>query len=225
MQAVVGKIYQTLHQQYGPQGWWPIQREYKKREHLTPEEQFEICVGAILTQNTAWKNVQKALEQLRQHDALTKDAIRTLSAEQLAQLIRSSGYHNQKAKKLKAFIAFLDSGKEITRAHLLEVWGLGNETVDSMLLYAYQEPVFVIDAYTKRIFARLGLCDEKTSYPALQALFHEHLPKDHQLFNEYHALLVEHAKRFCKKEPACKECPLQNICNYGQDYLRKRPTA
>ena len=136
--------------------------------------------------------------------------LKKLPEKHLAELIRSSGYYNQKAKKIKALIEFLDSKKEITRENLLNVYGIGPETADSILLYAYEQPIFVIDAYTKRIMRRFGFKQE--SYEDLQKLFHKSLKKDHKLFNEYHALLVKLAKENCKTKPLCGPCPLNCLC-------------
>ena len=204
-------IYKELLRKYGKQNWWPT---------TTKNKQFEICVGAILTQNTSWKNVEKAIKNLVKNKALNKEKIKKLPAKKLAKLIRSSGYHNQKAKKLKEFVNF---NKKPTRENLLEIWGLGPETVDSILLYSYNKPVFVIDAYTKRIFSRIGLCDEKTTYHELQELFHNNLPKKAKLYNEYHALIVEHAKQHCTKtKPKCGTCPLRKQCDYGKVFIAKK---
>jgi len=216
---LIDKIYQKLYDKYGPQGWWPLYNaktgkfEYHKGNYDLPKtdaQKFEICVGAILTQNTSWKNVGKALIELKKSNMLNKDAIKKANEKILASIIRSSGYHNQKAKKLKKIIEFLDSGKSITRDNLLHVWGVGKETADSILLYAYKKPVFVIDAYTKRIISRL--VGKEFDYDGLQELFLINLEPDFKLFNEYHALLVEHAKNFCRKNPNCQSCFLRKDC-------------
>lgn len=190
------KLYKILLKEYGPQGWWPvINSKGKAQYHLnTPrnrQDSFEIAVGAILTQNTNWKNVERALTNLKQYKQLSKKAIKEIEQEKLAQLIRPSGYFNQKAKKLKEFV---NCNKSVTRENLLQIWGLGPETADSILLYAYNQPIFVIDAYTKRVLTKLNLCKEIATYDELQNLFHKNLKKDVQLFKEYHALLVEAGK-------------------------------
>ncbi len=217
------EIYKTLLDAYGYQGWWPLfnketcRIEYHPGNYHLPEnnaQRFEICQGAILTQNTSWKNVEKTLENLRQNNLLDKNKLKNINEKKLAELIKSAGYNNQKAKKIKEFIRFLDSKIEINRENLLSVWGIGKETADSMLLYAYQKPVFVIDSYTKRVFSRLGFCSENIIYDELQKIFHDNLRKDCKLFNEYHALIVEHAKRYCKKVPLCKNCPLNKNCKH-----------
>jgi len=212
-------IYETLLKEYGSQGWWPISGKYATKIKLSEEEKFEICLGAILTQNTSWKNVEKALENLRKNNLLNKDELKNIKTQKLAELIKSSGYNNQKARKIKEFIKFLDSKQEITKENLLKIWGVGNETADSILLYVYNKPYFVIDAYTKRVISRIGICDENLKYEKLQELFHKNLDNDYKIFNEYHALIVEHAKRYCKKKPECKDCPVKNECLYSQQRL------
>ncbi|MEM4245493.1 MAG: endonuclease [Candidatus Nanoarchaeia archaeon] len=195
------EIYNILLEKFGNQGWWPVTDKRNR--------QFEIVVGAILTQNTSWKNVEKAIKKLKENNMLTKQAIINTDTKQLAKLIRSSGYYKQKAKKLREFANFK---KEITRENLLSIWGIGDETADSILLYAYNEPYFVIDAYTKRIFQRLGY--KQSTYKELQELFTKNLPKDIKIYKEYHALLVRLAKENCKKIPECKTCVLRKKCSY-----------
>jgi endonuclease III related protein len=193
----------------GPMNWWPAR---------TP---FEVIIGAILTQNTAWTNVERAIANLRSVGMLTPSAISAARLPKLASLIRSSGYFRQKAKKLKAFVHFLDreyagSLKKMfetptaqLRDRLLAVHGIGPETADSILLYAGNHPVFVVDAYTHRIFGRHGITDGKPEYEAVRAFFENALPRDPQLFNEFHALVVNTGKNWCRKsEPRCAECPL-----------------
>ncbi len=178
-------------------------------------------VGAILTQNTNWKNVEKAIFNLKQADALHAEAILDMDNARLRELIRPSGFFNQKADRLKLFCTFyLRHGKENglkklpnPRAELLAQKGIGPETADSILLYALQMPVFVVDAYTRRIFSRLGLISADIDYTATQTLFMNHLPADVLLFNTYHALIVEHAKRHCRVKPDCATCPLLCCCD------------
>ncbi len=211
----IEEIYRRLYAHFGPQDWWP---------HSSGGA-FEIIVGAILTQNTAWTNVEQALANLRRARLLTPVALRRASTARLARLIRPSGYFNLKAKKLKAFTRFLfaehrgrlahlfalDAAR--LRAELLAVYGIGPETADSIILYAARQPVFVVDAYTRRIFERLGLARADASYADLQSLFAQNLPRDEPRFNEYHALLVALGKRICRKRaPRCGECPLREIC-------------
>ena len=210
-------IYARLYAHFGPQQWWPHSRGGA----------FEIIVGAILTQNTAWMNVEKALVNMRRARLLTPAALKRVESARLARLIRPSGYYNLKAKKLKAFVHFLFVGHRGKLAHLfkldtpplreklLAVYGIGPETADSIILYAAHQPVFVVDAYTRRIFSRLGLAPENATYDDLQHLFMDHLPHDERLFNEYHALIVALGKNVCKKStPRCEECPLEVICHF-----------
>ena len=202
------KIYNSLLKSFGHQHWWPGD---------TP---FEVIIGAILTQNTSWTNVEKAIASLKTSGIFSPKGLYDVQVTVLAQFIRSSGYFNIKAKRLKNFLSFLFddySGdldamiKEdglILRNKLLKVNGLGPETSDSILLYACGYPVFVVDAYTKRIFSRHGLVTMNDNYHQVQTFFMENLPKDPQLYNEYHALIVRVGKDLCKKKPLCSICPL-----------------
>ena len=216
------EIYNLLFERFGPQGWWPTQpradlstqrSQPNKSGALSNDEdvQFEIIVGAILTQNTSWKNVEKALQNLRSKNLLSRQAILAVPEAELAEAIRPSGYYKQKTKKLKAFVGF---NGEITRDNLLSIWGIGPETADSILLYAYEKPYFVIDAYTKRLFSRLGF-GEKT-YDELQELFQSSVPKDINAYKEFHALIVKLGKEFCRNKPLCSDrpCPLSKICKF-----------
>ncbi|WP_457756019.1 endonuclease III domain-containing protein [Thermodesulfatator indicus] len=209
---ILQEIYKKLSEKFGPQGWWP------------GETPFEVCVGAILTQNTNWQNVERAIANLKAHNLLYPQALYEISHETLAKLIRPAGYFRVKAKRLKNFVhllveeyhgeleALFSLGLEKAREKLLLVKGIGPETADSMLLYAGNLPIFVIDAYTRRILLRHGLAHEDMSYEDLQSLFMKNLPKDVKLFNEYHALLVACGKNFCRpKKPLCEECPLKGI--------------
>lgn len=209
-------VYEKLLNVYGKQGWWPLSKKefcpkYHKGNPENEKDKFEICVGAILTQNTNWKNVEKSLFNLNKNSLIDKEKIKSMDIQYLAEVIKPSGYYNQKAKKLKIFASYEG---DIERNKLLELWGLGPETVDSILLYAYDKPYFVVDAYTKRIFSRLGLMDEKKSYEEFQKMFHDELNKDVELFKEFHALIVEHAKKCCKKKPVCDNCVLKNSCKF-----------
>ncbi len=206
----LNKIFRCLLRAYGPQHWWPGD---------TP---FEIMVGAILTQNTAWPNVERAIANLKQARMLSARAIASVPPERVAELIRPAGYFNVKAKRLQHFCAFLqEQGGEralrrmdtaVLRHALLAVHGVGAETADDMLLYAFARPVFVIDAYTRRIFSRLGLANGSESYEALRKGFESALGSDVTLFNEYHALIVRHAKETCSKKPRCEDCCLSVLC-------------
>jgi endonuclease-3 related protein len=182
-------------------------------------------VGAILTQSAAWQNVEKAIVNLKTAGVMSPAAVRDISQSELAQLIHSTGYYNAKAAKLKAFVTWLavvyhddlekmfSADTAVLRRELLAVHGVGPETADSILLYAGNKPVFVIDAYTRRIFSRLGLTPAKDTYDSYQALFSNNLPQDTRLFNEYHALIVRQAKEHCRKQPVCADCCLKDICH------------
>lgn len=209
-------VYNALLKEHGPQGWWPIrsltgtkgfdERGYAKGRYdhpSTQQHQFEVCVGAILTQNTAWRNVEKALDNLLTARVVTVERLASVRLEKLAGLIRPAGYFNQKARKLQLFACHVrqrglrDMFQQPVprlRDELLSLWGIGPETADSILLYAAHKPVFVIDAYTRRIFSGLGMCKESCSYDDLQQLFMNNLPPDVALFKEYHALIVESGK-------------------------------
>ncbi|MFZ0638078.1 MAG: hypothetical protein WAN33_03985 [Candidatus Acidiferrales bacterium] len=204
--------YQTLFDHLGPQRWWPAK---------TP---FEVIVGAILTQNTSWLNVERAITNLRRAHLLTPRALERVPFARLSSLIRSSGYFRQKAKKLKAFVRFLraDYSGSLARMFatptaelrekLLAVHGIGPETADSILLYAGHKDVFVVDAYTKRIFSRHGFVPEDVPYEELRALIEAALPRDVSRYNEFHALLVQVGKNWCRpREPRCAECPLRSF--------------
>jgi len=205
-------IYARLRAAYGPQGWWPGR---------TP---FEICLGAILTQNTSWANVVKALEPLRARGLLSYRRLRVVPAARLAPLIRSSGYFNLKARRVGAFVRFLgrEYGGRVAgmrretpgalRAKLLSVPGIGPETADSIGLYAAGLPLFVVDAYTRRVFTRLGMLSGREPYDEVQALFMNSLPCDVGLYNDYHAQIVRLAKEACRTRPLCERCPLETLC-------------
>jgi endonuclease-3 related protein len=210
----LGDIYRRLLDRFGPQHWWPA------------DEPFEVIIGAILTQSAAWGNVERAIKNLRGAGALSAQALRKLPQAKLAELVYPCGYYNAKALKLKAFALWLgnhyqDDLDELfaldavdLRHQLLSVHGIGPETADSIILYAAGKPVFVIDAYTRRIMGRLGLAPERDSYAAYQALFMENLPGDAKMFNEYHALLVCLGKIVCRRQPLCADCCLNDICQF-----------
>jgi len=205
------EIYDLLFERFGPQDWWPGD---------TP---FEVIVGAILTQNTNWTNVEKAITNIKNADLLTPEKLHQLDITKLAALIRPAGYFNIKAKRLKNFLDWFFenfSGKlenfenvrtSELREQLLSVKGIGPETADSILLYALNRPVFVVDAYTARVCSRHHLIDEGADYHQIQETFESNLPSDISLFNEYHALLVHLGKDFCKPRPKCEECPLNKL--------------
>lgn len=198
------KLYDDLYQKYGPQGWWPLlETGYRKLDFSYPKNQtqsFEIALGAILTQNTAWQNVEKTLNNLKNQELLLPEKILTAPDEVLQNAIKSSGYYNQKLKKIKIFTAFFLSLKNRTpaRNELLNLWGIGPETADSILLYAYKMPSFVIDAYTKRWLTSLYGADKiPQNYHDLKNIFEANLPADYELFQEYHALIVANGKFLC----------------------------
>jgi endonuclease-3 related protein len=215
----VGRLldaYECLLRYYGPQHWWPA------------ETRFEIIVGAILTQSVAWSNVEKAIANLKAAQALNPAVLDALSVDELAWLIRPAGYYNAKARKIKAFVAYLREHyqydldvlftKEVDalRNELLAIHGIGPETADSIVLYAAGKAVFVVDAYTRRLASRLGLVSNDISYGDLQAAFENNLPHQTPIFQEYHALIVRHAKLICRKIPLCEACPLLSMCEFGQ---------
>jgi endonuclease-3 related protein len=206
--TLLKELYQQLYEACGPQGWWPGD---------TP---FEVAVGAILTQNTNWSNVARAIAALKGQDLLTPQALHDLPETELARLIRPAGYYNVKARRLKNFLDFLGNHFENSMARLaaadpaslrpalLSVKGIGPETADSILLYALAQPTFVVDAYTFRILSRHGLIPEACSYEELRQLFMEHLPARVDLYQEYHALLVRLGKEWCRPQPRCATCPV-----------------
>ena len=203
-------MFTELLNHFGPQHWWP------------GETELEVIVGAVLTQNTNWTNVEKAILNLKEKGLLSLHQLDALSVSELAQLIRPSGYFNIKAKRLKNLIdllseryhldlsRLLDEETDTLRKELLSVNGIGPETADTILLYASHRPVFVVDAYTHRIMRRHGMTDEQTDYHELQSLFMDHLPDDPSLFNEFHALIVKTGKEYCRRKPLCHLCPLQD---------------
>ncbi len=206
------EIYALLHDHFGPQDWWP------------GDSPFETMIGAVLTQNTNWENVRKAITNLKEADVLSFPALSTLPIAELAQLIKPSGYFNIKAKRLTNLLRMIGEQyegrlellltEELTTARqaLLAVNGIGPETADSILLYAADQPIFVIDAYTHRIFSRHHLIPEESDYHSIQEEFHDRLPAQSALFNEYHALIVALGKEHCrKKSPRCERCPLRAI--------------
>ena len=214
--ATLLKIYYLLLKEYDEQGWWPA------------DAPFEVMIGAILTQNTAWTNVETAITGLKNLCNLTPDEILSLPEGQLQKAIRASGYFRQKAERLHTLCRFLLSeySGDFTlmecipirklRQQFLDLKGIGPETADSILLYALEKPVFVVDTYTKRLFSRLGLCDERSQYGDIQNMFMDNLSPDVEIFNEYHALIVKHSKQKCtKRAPACNSCTLNDMCTFA----------
>ncbi len=272
----IQQIYQTLLKTYSPQGWWPIINnktllcEYHTGAPKNDAERLEICIGAILaqntqwypnvvralqqlkigrvltkqeleviqkaeilqaeisknskketksnilTQNTSWSHVEKALQNLAAETIITATGLKKLDEDVLKNAVKPAGYFNQKAKKILLFIDFYDSleGRIPTRDELLSVWGIGKETADSILLYAYSISTFVVDAYTRRIFSAMGFIDKNAEYDEIQKFFMDNLPKDIVVYQEFHALIVEHAKRSCRTKPECQQCILKINCNF-----------
>ncbi len=209
LKGILSRVYKLLEGYFGDLKWWPA------------DSDFEVVVGAVLTQNTAWRNVVVAIEGLKKHGLMDPVKIHRERTIRLSKIIRSSGYHRLKSIRLKAVCAFLldkcggdlkkmrKEEQHALRDEILSVKGVGPETADSILLYAFHKPVFVVDAYTRRIFYRHGLIREKASYGEIQTLVHENFPKDTKALNQFHALLVETCKKFCKKRKLlCGECPL-----------------
>jgi endonuclease-3 related protein len=206
-------VYRVLYRAYGPQYWWPGD---------TP---FEVLVGAVLTQNTAWTNVEKAIANLKRERVLTFSRMIRVAPDKLALLIRPSGYFNVKTTRLRNLLLFIhtrysdslsrmfSADPAVLRQQLLEVNGIGPETADSILLYAGEKPFFVVDAYTRRIFSRQGLISGNEDYRSVQDLFMDNLPRNTRFYNEYHALIVRIGKEYCKKTgPLCGGCPIRPQC-------------
>ncbi|MHB8211594.1 MAG: endonuclease [Acidithiobacillus sp.] len=218
-------VFRTLQEAFGPQAWWPAQSP------------FEVMVGAILTQNTAWRNVEKAIANLRAADALSVAAILTLPESDLAELLRPSGFYRIKTKRLLALCRFLEAqgvsavpeqlarqaAVPALRQDLLAVHGVGEETADSILLYALGLPVMVVDTYTRRIGGRVGLLGDHLSYTEVQAAIEAELePGDAAVRNALHALLVSLGKDYCRPRPRCDTCPLNTRCVYAAGQCRPR---
>ncbi len=231
-QLTAEEVYRKLSVFFGRQNWWPVTEKGETipkppMKKLTERQRFEIAAGAILTQNTSWKNVLKAIIGLNREKLMDAKKIAATKNGRLASVIRSSGYYNQKAKKLKIFCNYLmkehkgsinklfKNEKEL-RSELLGLHGIGRETADSIMLYAGGKPAFVIDAYARRIFSRIGMCSETTGYDELQQLVTGQIRKDAKLYNQYHALLVTLGQKFCTKEPRCQGCPLLEMCRHGR---------
>lgn len=227
---LIEQIFLILLEKYGYQGWFPLIeysgtnptktgsiRGYHPGNYDLPEtidQIYEVCIGAILTQNTSWINVEKALLNLYQNKKLSYLEIDKIHIERLKELIKPAGFYNQKAERLKIFTKFfiqnLNRLALIEREELLKIKGIGKETADTILLYALKKQYFVIDKYTQRFMLRFGF--DFSNYEQLQEIFQNNLKNDYKIYNEYHALIVEHAKRYCKKEPSCEECPLNKLC-------------
>ncbi len=211
MDTKLAEIFQRMFEAFGPRHWWPA------------ESPFEVMVGAVLTQNTNWGNVERAISRLRQERLLSPQAIYEIPLSLLSTCIRSAGYYNIKARRLNNFVSFFleeygastekmfAEDMDTLRQKLLAIKGIGPETADSILLYAGHKPSFVVDAYTKRIMSRHLLLAEDASYEEVRDFFMDRLPPDAALFNEFHALFVELGKTYCKKNPLCQGCPLNGF--------------
>jgi len=205
------QLYQLLLDFYGYQGWWPVDEGYHATKGTDPRD--EVIIGAVLTQNTAWRNVEKALENLKRYGELSLGFVRQASAKELEELIKPSGFYRLKAQRLKHIAEFFnptDVVEKVSREGLLKVKGIGKETADAILLYAGGRLNFVIDTYTKRLFKRLYGLDG--GYEDLKSYVEENIPKDLTIYKEFHALIDEHAKAYCKSTPRCGGCFLKNFC-------------
>lgn len=216
-------VYRALLEAHGPQQWWP---------HADEDGRFEICLGAILTQNTAWKSAAKALENLRAGGAWPAEAILELPQDVIADLVRPSGYFNVKARKVQEFCrvlvekydgsidALLEGDADEVRARLLEIWGVGQETADAMTLYAGRLPTFVVDAYAYRLFERLDLAPGERRYEVYRSFLLGVIGPDVERLNEWHALIVRHGQQVCRRtNPLCGACPLLDACPFGRQAL------
>ena len=224
------KLYELLLSRFGNRHWWPVDKEYHRENRSDPR--FEIMIGAILTQNTAWSNVEKALENLQRNHVLTVKKMIEIDSEKLKTMIQPSGFFNQKTQHLKDLVLYLHENFEgdldkffnrnlhKIRMELLSLNGIGSETADSIILYAGNLPVFVVDAYTKRLCKRLPLLVEGETYAAIQQFFEDELCKNYPkrdivpLYKDLHALIVELAKKYCKKKPLCENCSIKNHCEF-----------
>lgn len=239
---LIETMFLKLYACFSYQGWWPVYDINKKRSiyhkgryKINREDIFEISAGAILTQNTSWKNVEKAIENLKVNNLLDAEKIINLKDEELHILIRSSGYYRQKAERLKIFSkwfyansekiynGFKDENKFNIRNELLSLKGVGRETGDSILLYAFGIKIFVIDSYTRRVYQRFIGDRTEYDYDELREIFEKSIESDYKIYNEFHALIVKLSKEFCfKKSPLCKLCPINGYCHYfKEEYYEK----
>jgi len=226
----INLFYAELYGRYGSQGWWPIadissgRGVYHCKAPRDERDAFEIAIGAILTQNVSWRNAEKAVINLKSRGLLEPEKLMNADNEDVALLIRPSGYYNQKAVKIRGFLRWFrdysfsfnklkNKRLEILRNELLSVKGIGPETADSILLYALNRKIFVVDAYTVRILGRSGVVTGKADYHGVQSYFHDHFRGGTSGYREYHALIVEHCKMYCKKNPFCGDCFLVDLCN------------
>ena len=214
-------IYEKLSERYSPCNWWPA------------ESSFEVILGAILTQNTSWHNVEKALKNLKRVNGLEPENIAALTGDDLINAIRPSGFYKQKAKTIKAFLEYYKykynykirnipkATLDIIRQELLSIYGIGEETADCILLYAFNIPTFVVDEYTKRILSRVGLIETGVTKKLLKDIIENALQKNTSLYNEFHALFVNLGKEYCRKNPECQNCPLRDACAYCKNCDQK----
>ncbi len=198
------RMYERLLDSFGPQNWWPV-------SHGLEPPEWEIMAGAVLTQNTSWSNVEKSLRNLSGAGIRNRRLLLSLDDGKLQELIRPSGYYRQKSRKLRILAGFEG---ELSRDNLLSLWGIGPETADSILLYARGKAYFVVDAYTRRIFSRLGLVSRDAGYDDIRHYFESRLPRDPAIYGEFHALIVRLAKDFCKTKPSCSGCPMERFCMF-----------
>ncbi len=230
----IGNIYFLLNREYGYQGWWPLIRLRQKGQSnvklyngyhpfdysypSAKEDIFEICVGSILVQNTSWENANQALTNLYLANLLSPESIISADDTDLIEAIKCSGYYNQKVKKLKFFSLFFKTLKGVpSKEDIMNIWGIGEETCDTILLYAYNKPYFIVDSYTRRFLDRLGVIDKSSSDNEIRGYVNKS-KLNYMELNEIHALIVEHSKLFCKAVPECRNCPLNSDCNY---YIQK----
>ncbi|MCH8285483.1 endonuclease [candidate division KSB1 bacterium] len=214
-------IYEKLSERYSPCNWWPA------------ESSFEVILGAILTQNTSWHNVEKALKNLKRVNGLEPENIAALTGDDLINAIRPSGFYKQKAKTIKAFLEYYKckynykirntpkATLDIIRQELLSIYGIGEETADCILLYAFNIPTFVVDEYTKRILSRVGLIETGVTKKLLKDIIENALQKNTSLYNEFHALFVNLGKEYCRKNPECQNCPLRDACAHCKNCDQK----
>ena len=223
-------IYQTLLEEYGTQGWWPLFNVNGDEESVGPfyhpndysyprnrNQKFEIAVGAILTQNTSWRNATKALVKLYKKNLLQPVKLERLKVNKLIDIIRSAGFFRRKSKSLKNISKyFLEENPNLNRKKLLNAWGIGKETADSILLYAFKKNYFIVDAYTKRIISRLNIVEDAKldEYESFRKVIEKNIPSKTEIYQEYHALFVKHAKKYCRKTPVCRRCVLKEHCQY-----------
>ncbi|HPP87700.1 MAG TPA: endonuclease [bacterium] len=229
MNEKINKIFSALDKKYGWLGWWPStppDKEYpeyhkSKNYKYSEYEKFEIAIGAILTQNTAWSNVVKALYNLKKLKCSSPEKMLEIEETKILEAIKPSGYYNQKLKKMRYLCEFLikNNWRDLEkldiselRKRLLDIWGIGKETADSIILYVFNKPIFVVDAYTRRILQRCEIIDAKKDYDEIRILIEKNIPKKVNLYKNYHAAIVEHCKYNCKIKPLCEHCIIKNYC-------------